>query len=50
METVFAVAVVAMLRTAVLAPAPRGYSLRKIVNPFPEPAPDFRFRVVDTRS
>lgn len=49
MELVFAIAVVAILRTVKLETTPHDYTLRKVVNPFPEPARDFRFRVAETR-
>jgi cytochrome P450 len=49
MEMVLAVSLVAVLRTVSLETNPGDYILRKVVNPFPEPSRDFRFRVTGTR-
>ena len=49
MEMVFAVTLIAILRTVYLESNPRDYNLRKVVNPFPEPARDFRFQVIGSR-
>ena len=49
MELVFAVTLIAILRTVYLESNPRDYTLRKVVNPFPEPARDFRFQVIGSR-
>ena len=50
MEVVFAVSIVAILSTVKLKLTPHDYTLRKVVNPFPEPANDFRFEVVEIRT
>jgi len=50
MELVFAVSALAILRNVEIEMTPRDYVLRKVVNPFPEPAGDFRFRVVGLRT
>ena len=50
MEVVFAVSIVAILSTVKLELTPHDYTLRKVVNPFPEPANDFCFKVVEFRS
>jgi cytochrome P450 len=49
MEMVLAVSLVAILGTVSLETNPGDYTLRKVVNPFPEPARDFRFRVIGPR-
>ena len=50
MELVYAVSTLAILGNAELEMTPHDYELRKVVNPFPEPAGDFRMRVVSLRT
>jgi len=50
MELVFGIAATAILRNVEVTGFPENYTLRKVVNPFPEPSQDFRFKIVRLRA